>query len=77
MKLLYRLKEEAGTWYADCVEVVASGRGLTASEAVLELRAMLERKYTTRAHVEGIDLVPMPTPLAGSVRAVTPLRWRN
>ncbi len=65
MRFTYRLSADGAGWVAECVEATAAGAGMTASEAVSQLRAALEDRMRPEAVAppaeppdEDIELTP-------------------
>ncbi len=49
LRFTYRLSADGAGWVAECVEATAAGEGLTAAEAVTQLRAALEDRMRPEA----------------------------
>ncbi len=65
MRFTYRLSADGAGWVAECVEATAAGEGMTAAEAVSQLRAALEDRMRPEAVApppeeppEDIELTP-------------------
>jgi hypothetical protein len=65
VRFTYRLSPDEAGWVAECVEATAAGEGMTAAEAVSQLREALEDRMRPEAVAppsseehESIELAP-------------------